>query len=151
MDIQETDDALERVNKGKPILQQPAYAGIEVRMRNFLEAYSKTGRLLRACATAGIAFRTHYRKLESDPVYRAAFEEAEQTAAQNIEDKVYDMAIDDDNLPAAIVLLKRFRPNLYRERSSVEVSGNIDLIERMKAAEERLITLKRDDLPDIAS
>lgn len=149
MDLQETDDTLDRVNKGKPILAQPAYAGIEARMRNFLEAYAKTGRLLRACATAGIAFRTHYRKLESDPVYRGAFEEAEQQAAQNLEDKVFDMAVDDDNLPAAVVLLKRFRPALYRERSSVEVSGNIDLVERMKAADQRLIT--RNDVPDIAS
>lgn len=123
MGVSKTDASISRVNKDKPILSQPAYAGIEARMRNFLETYSKTGRLIRACEKAGIAFRTHYRKLESDPVYRGAFEEAEQQAAQHIEDKVYDMAMDDE-LQAAVVLLRRFRPHHYRDRFGVEAAAS---------------------------
>lgn len=144
MDVPETNGQVERVNKGKQILTQPAYAGIEARMRRFIETYAQTGRLLRACETAGISFRTHYRKLESDPAYQAAFEEAEQAAAQRQEDNVTAMA-DDGDLQAAVVLLKRFRPALYRERSSVEISGSIDLVTALAQARSRMVAIDADE------
>ena len=50
-------------------------------------------------------------------VYRAAFEETEQQAAQRQEDNVCDMA-DEGDLQAALALLRRFRPQHYRERAS---------------------------------
>jgi hypothetical protein len=148
MDIQETHGPIE-VKKDK-ILSKPANRGTEAKLRVFLEAYGKTGRILRACEMAEISFVVHYRRLQSDPVYRTAFEEAEQQAAQQLEDKVYDYAVDGE-LQAALALLKRFRPNLYRERASLEVSGSIDLVERMKAADQRLQVLQRNDPPASAA
>jgi len=141
MDIQETHGPVE-VKKDK-ILSKPANRGTEAKLRVFLEAYGKTGRILRACEMAEISFVVHYRRLQSDPVYRTAFEEAEQQAAQQLEDRVYDYAVDND-LHAALALLKRFRPELYRERASLEVSGTINLAQILEA-EQRVVRMKERD------
>jgi hypothetical protein len=58
-------------NKSVPILSEPANKSTPARLRAFLDAYSKTGRLRRSLETAGISHNTHYRKLASDPAYRA--------------------------------------------------------------------------------
>jgi tRNA A37 N6-isopentenylltransferase MiaA len=148
MDIQETHSPVNE--KKAKLLSTSAHKRTEAKLRVFLENYAKTGRVLRACEAAGIDHNTHYRKLQADPTYRAAVEEAEQQVAQQIEDRVYDMAMDGE-LQAALALLKRFRPNLYRERASLEVSGSIDLVERMKAADQRLQVLQRNDPPASAA
>lgn len=135
MDFQETHDPI-KAKKAK-LLTNPAYRGTEAKFRVLIAHYAKHGRLMRACEAAGIDHSTHYRRLQSDPTYRAAVEEAEQQVAQHLEDGVYKMAVDGE-LQAAVVLLKRFRPQHYRERASLEVSGSIDLVERMKAADQRL-------------
>ena len=55
---------------------------------------------------------------------------------------VYEFEYSDQLL---IALLKRFRPALYREHTTTEVSGSIDLVDRMQAARKRLIEMKRND------
>jgi hypothetical protein len=99
-----------------------------------------------ACEIAGIAFKTHYRKLHSDAVYRAAFEAAERDIGQMLEDCAVERALAGDN-HLLVVLLKRFRPEQYRDRISADVSGTFNLVERMKAANERVRSIQRNDLP----
>lgn len=123
-----------------------SYVATEARLQVFLDHYSKHGRMMQACEAAGINFKTHYRHLQSDPDYRLAVEEAEQQCAQYVEDRVYDMAMDND-LQASLVILRRFRPGLYRERASVEVSGSVDLVERLVQARNRVITLPSNEKP----
>jgi len=136
MDTEETDGQPLR-----PLISKPAHRGTEAKLRVMLELYGKTGRIIRSCEMAGIGWNVHFRRMQSDPVYRAAFEEAEQQAAQRLEDKVYEFAEAGD-AAAAIALLKRFRPTQYREHTSIEHSGSIDLVARMKAADQRLIALR---------
>jgi len=93
---------------------------------------------------ADISPDTHYRKMKIDPMYREAVTEVEQRVGQLLEDVTVERAIDGDNA-LLLPLLKRFRPELYRERISAEVSGSIDLIERMKTADQRLIAIKRNE------
>jgi hypothetical protein len=57
---------------------------------------------------------------------------------------VYGLAIEGD-LQAATLLLKRFRPDQYRERSSSSVNITESLVDRMTAANERLLTLRRSN------
>ena len=90
------------------------------------------------------AARTHYRRLQSDPVYRQAFEEATEEVGQMLEDLAVDRAYDGDN-HVLLALLKRFRPELYRERISTDTTITINLVERMTAANERLLTLRRSN------
>ena len=144
MDIEETHSPVKA--KKANVLSNPAYRGTEAKFRVLIAHYAKHGRLLRACEAAGIDHSTHYRRVQSDANYRAAVEEAEQQVAQTLEDRVYDMA-EDGELQAAQVLLRRFRPQHYRERASLEVSGSIDLVERMKAADQRLQVLPRHAPP----
>lgn len=139
MDIQETDGPV-RSEKKESVVSSQARRSIQGRLRAFIENYAQCGRVIPACKAAGINHNTHYRKLQTDPEYRAAVERAEQEVAQQIEDKVFDMAMGGE-LQAALALLKRFRPNLYRERSSVEVSGSVDLVDRLTQARNRVITI----------
>jgi hypothetical protein len=84
------------LNMQKPepkILSAPANRRTAGRMRVFLEAYERTGRVNEAARIAGITARTHYRKLKGDPTYRAAFEEAETQTAQALEDEAIRRAM----------------------------------------------------------
>lgn len=141
MGVSKTRKAV-KAKKAK-LVSTPCYRGTEARLRVFLEHYGKHGRVMRACEASGIDHATHYRKLQIDPEYRARVEEAEQSAAQQLEDKVYDMAMEDE-LQAAVVLLKRFRPQLYRERASLDVSGSLDLVTALSDARNRMIAIDAD-------
>jgi hypothetical protein len=132
------------VTKSEEILSNPTNKSTPGRVRIFLETYAKTGRVNRACAAARITSRTHYRKLESDPVYRGAFEKAERQVGQMLEDTAVERALEGDN-HLLLALLKRFRPEAYRERVSAEVSGTINLVDRMTAAVERVRLMRRNE------
>ena len=51
--------------------------------RAFLAAFRETGNVRLACETAGTGRSSHYRWLGDDPEYCAAFEMAEEDAADN--------------------------------------------------------------------
>src|SRR5690349_14792148 len=50
----------------------------------FLEAFGATGVVTEAARRAGISKSTHYEWLETDPEYPAKFEDAKQTALDNL-------------------------------------------------------------------
>jgi hypothetical protein len=110
----DTDDT-----QDSPILSTPSNITTAARLRIFLDVYARTHHVLLSCAAAGIAFKTHYRKLASDPVYLAAFVRAEQRF---------------DHLMWS--LMKRFQRERRRERVLAEISATIHLMERMEAAEQ---------------
>jgi len=55
---------------------------------------------------------------------------------------VYEFEYSDQLL---IALLKRFRPALYREHMTTEVSGSIDLIERLEAGRRRVLEMRKKE------
>jgi hypothetical protein len=147
------------------ILSRPANKRTPARMRAFLEAYQRTGRLTEAAKAAGVNRKTHYRKLETDPAYRKAFQEAEERAAQTLEDEAVRRGYQGVERPVMyqgkpvklgrrilyvttysdmllIALLKRFRPALYRSHVVTETTGSVDLAERLVAARRRLIEMR---------
>jgi len=137
------------------------------RIRVFLNAYATSGNVKAAAAAAGIDRTMHYRKLDTDPEYRKRFDALQDRVGQELEDVLIDRAVNgvkrqlywrgkpmktksghliyeteyDNNL--AVVLLKRFRPKLYREHTAVEHSGSINLVERLEAARARLVAMKK--------
>jgi hypothetical protein len=115
-------------------------------VRVFLDAYARTGRVNRACEIAHITRKTHYRKLETDPVYRRAFEQMEYRVGQLLEDTAIERALAGDN-HLLLALLKRFRADLYRERIEQQVSGglSLELIERIQQGRARLLEMRRDE------
>jgi hypothetical protein len=142
-------------------------------MRVFLEAYAQIGGVTEAAAIAGINRRTHYRKL-NDPTYRAIFQETEEQAAQALEDEAVRRAKDGVRRPVMyqgapvkigrrtlyhveysdqllMVLLKRFRPQLYREYITPEHTARVDIAERLLAARRRLIEMRAKDAIELAA
>jgi hypothetical protein len=114
-------------------------------MRVFLETYARTGRVNLACEAARITPKTHYRRLQSDPVYRRAFEDAEQQVGQMLEDVAVDRACNGDS-HLLLALLKRFRSDLYRERIEQQVSGELNMIvQRIQEGRKRLLEMRRED------
>ena len=107
-----------------------------------MEAYAKTGHLMRACKAAGIHHTTHYRKLKSVPAYREAFEECIQQAGQLLEDKAFELALGGDS-HLLLPMLRRFRPE-YRERAAMELTGSLDLVDKLAQARERMIPIEAD-------
>lgn len=145
MDTPQTDGSdRSDTNQSDEIISTPSNKRTPTRLRVFLDAYANTGSVRQACEMADISPDTHYRKMKIDPMYREAVTEVEQRVGQLLEDVTVERAIDGDNA-LLLPLLKRFRPELYRERISAEVSGSIDLIERMKTADQRLIAIKRNE------
>lgn len=134
MDVQETAPRLAKIAQ----LSEDT----PIRVRIFLETYAKSGHLMRACEAAGIHHTTHYRKLKSDPAYREAFEECIQAAGQLLEDRAFELALEGDT-HILLPMLRRFRPE-YRERSAMEVTGSIDLADKLSQARERMIPLDAD-------
>ena len=132
------------VTESKEILSKPTIKRTRSRMQIFLDAYARTGRVNLACEAAHITPPTHYRKLNSDPVYQAAFANAEQQIGQLLEDTAVERAISGDS-HLLLALLKRFRPALYREQVSTESIGSIEIMERLQTARARVIEVKPDD------
>ena len=54
---------------------------------------------------------------------------------------IYDTEYSDQLL---LALLKRFRPALYRERVETQVTGSLEIIDRLQAGRKRLLEMKRD-------
>jgi hypothetical protein len=147
----------------------PEMKSTPTRVSRFLEAYAGCGSVTAAAEAAGIDRKMHYRKLESDAEYRKAFEGLQDRVGQELEDVLIDRAINgtkrqlfwrgkpiktknghlvyeveyDNNLGA--VLLRRFRPKLYREHIVQEHTGSINLVERLEAARARLIAMRREE------
>ena len=108
-------------------------------MLKFLQVYAECGSVSQAAETAGITRETHYKKLREDEAYRAAFGLAEQAAAQSLEDlaveRVRDLTYD---YQMHLALLKRFRPELYKDRVANDTTVTVNLADRLEAARKRL-------------
>lgn len=138
------------------------------RQNAFLAAYRLTASIGRSAAVAKVRRDAHSEWLKSDPTYRPRFEAVQEDAGQVLEDAAVERAIAgvkrmqfyqgrplrynrelqyeieySDSL--LLALLKKFMPDKYRERTSVEHTGSINLVERIKAARARLIAMQTND------
>src|SRR5262245_29920011 len=127
------------------------------KQRAFLSAYGRCARVGEAADTAKITRRSHYAWLEESDAYRQAFRQTQTMIGDLCEDAAVERAVRgverlvlfagkpvkvngkllyerefSDQL--LVQLLRRFKPNEYRERTAVEVSGSINLVERLQAA-----------------
>lgn len=50
-----------------------------------------------------------------------------------------------------VMLLKRFRPEQYRERTTTEVTGAVEIVDRLQQARARLIKMQSSEQPDSAA
>ena len=119
----------------------------QARRERFLKAVAQTGNISAAVVLAGTSRTRVYELRKVDEDFRAAWDEAENNASDKLEAEAWRRAVDgvqeplvsagkiirdDDGNPVAIrrysdamltLLLKARRPEKFRERSSVEMSG----------------------------
>ena len=106
----------------------------------FLAAYARTASITKAAELAGIDRANHYDWKATDPQYVAAFEAAKLLATESLEDEAIRRAHEGVRKPVyqggkkvgavqeysdtlMIFLLKGAKPEKYRERGTVELSG----------------------------
>jgi hypothetical protein len=125
--------------------------------RAFLAAYAEFGNVSRSAKLVRIDRRRHYEWLEADPDYAAAFADAEEQAADVLEQEARRRAVDGlrrkkftkDGKPIIdpetgkqyteheysdtllIFLLKGTCPEKYKDRVANEVSGNLTITVRL--------------------
>lgn len=110
------------------------------RKKAFLAAYRATANKSKAAEAAKISRASHYKWLNDDPQYVIDFEQACKDAADLLEDEAIRRAHEGviepvfyQGKPAGAIrkysdtllmfLLRGFRPEVYRERGSLELTG----------------------------
>lgn len=135
----------------------------------FLTAYAACGKIVEAHRAAKLPHNQHWKWYKADEEYRKFFDEAQEAVIQKLEDEAIRRAHDGVKRPVMykgqpvklsgrrilyeteysdqllICLLKRFRPQLYRENQTVEHTGSVELIDRMQAARKRIFELRKTE------
>lgn len=138
----------------------------------FLAAYRATASVAGAARATRISRHTHHDWMKVDANYRAAFETVQDEAGQTLEDEAVRRAYEGVKRPIfyggkpmktgrgknartfyeveysdqlLLALLKRFRPKLYREHVAAEVTGSLELIDRLTAGRKRVIEFKQQN------
>lgn len=137
-----------------------------LKKRAFLGAYKSAGSVGAAADAAKIDRNRHYEWLRSDNVYRGIFESVQEDLADSLESEAIRRARDGVKRPVMykgsqvkvgrrilyhqeysdqllITLLKRFRPALYREHVMTEVTGSVELIDRLNAGRQRVLEMRK--------
>jgi hypothetical protein len=143
------------------ILSQPARKKTLNRVQVFLDAYRATSCVASAARIAQIDRMLHYRKLESDPLYQKAFARAKEEVSDTIEGELFRRAVHGEKEPvfykgkkvATIIrksdtllmfIARGAMPDKYRERTSIEHSGSVDLVQILEA-QQRVVRMKERD------
>lgn len=109
------------------------------------------GNVSRACEAVDIARMTAYEWRNEDPVFAAAWDRAKAIGIEALEDEATRRAFEGTDKPVfhlgvqcgtireysdtlTIFLLKGAKPETYRERTDVNMSGQLDLGDRLERA-----------------
>ena len=128
-----------------------------------MEALAETGNVTAAARVAGTSRTRAYQLRKTDAGFAAAWDEAEQVAADKLEAETWRRAVegveeplvsggklvrDDNGQPIAIrrysdqlliALLRAHRPDKFRDRAAVEIDISDRLADRLEAARQRAI------------
>lgn len=90
--------------------------------KTFLEILESTCNVSEAARSAGLGRRTVYEWRDEDPTFAAAWAEAEDAAADRLEQIAFERATEGKSDRMLEILLKAHRPK-YREKQAVELTG----------------------------
>ena len=133
-----------RVQPARPPLSRPRRATTRARRTTraaFLQAYRRAGTLASAARQVHVSRGAHYRWLQQDPDYAAAFHEANEEVADTLETEARRRALEGVEEPVfykgerigstrrysdslLILLLMAKRPDQFRER--MDVTSTVD-------------------------
>lgn len=113
------------------------------RARVFLRCYAESGSVTKAAKAVGITRQMHYRRLDEDPTYKAAFEDAKATwernaveRAREVERKAFHRALEGVEEP--VVFKGQFCYEAVRDEK-----GNVVYKPDSDEPEVRLMTIRR--------
>lgn len=135
------------------------------RLTAFCAALAETGIVAKACKAVDISRVTAYEWRNEIPEFAKAWDKALQVGISALEDEAHRRAFEgtDEGVyhqgvlvdtqkkysdTLAIFLLKAHRPEKYRERSDVSITGDISLTERLARGRKR--AQRDDDGSDLA-
>ena len=106
----------------------------------FLTSLAKTGQITRSAKAAKVERQTVYDWRRQDPEFAKAWDEALSLAADMLEDTAFNRATRAANPSDGLLtlLLKAHKPEKYRERSDVQVTGALELSTKLQKARERV-------------
>jgi hypothetical protein len=143
----------------------PENHNLTPKMQRFLAAYTRCARINLAAEKARIAKQSHYNWLEESEEYRQAFRRMQAMIGDLAEDACVERAIfgverpvlyqgehvhlngkplyeREYSDPLLLALLRRLKPQEYREHTAVEISGTVNLAERLHDARRRLLEMR---------
>lgn len=114
----------------------------DAREKKFLDVLRETCNVSEAANAAGVARRTVYEWRDADDAFRAAWDEAEQVAADRLEREAWRRAVEGTDKPVTFqgvitatykeysdkmleMLLKAHRPDKFKDRVQNEHTGNV--------------------------
>ena len=119
-------DSLTSKNQRRRPGQHLSEAESDSAKATFLKTFAQRGNVSTSCKRAKISRETAYQWRKDDAKFHAAWEAAEQDAADSLEDHAWDMAKSGDTT-MTIFLLKGLRPEKYRERTVQQHEGQVNL------------------------
>ena len=128
---------------------------LEQRMLLFLRALAEGCHVGRACAASGLSRTQVAAWRRADSEFDGLYQEAEQIGVTALEDEAHRRAFEGVDKPVfhqgvevgtvkeysdglATLLLKAHRPEKYRERQDINVTGQVDIAAVILAARERV-------------
>jgi hypothetical protein len=146
----------------------PENNNLTPKQRRFLHAFAATARINQAAVSARVAKQSHYTWMEESEEYRRAFQQVHTTIGDLAEDACVERAIFGVEKPVLfqgkqvklngrplfereysdqllITLLRRLKPQEYREHTAIQVSGSLnltELTERMRAGRRRILQME---------
>ena len=143
-------------------------AATHLKQRAFIAAFRRVVSVGAAAAAARVTPDDHYGWVKRDAEYRKIWEQVQDEAAQALEDEavrrahegvkrqvlykgkpvrtgrgrhskiLYETEYSDQLL---ILLLRRYRPMLYRDTVRTEITGAVEVIQKLEAARKRLVEM----------
>ena len=112
----------------------------EKKREQFLTLLSETNNVTKSAKTVGVTYQFIQKLVKHDPIFAEQFDEALEIATDNLEEALYNRGLHGTEKgiyfqgekidtvrefsdTAAIFLLKGLRPERYRDKSSVEITG----------------------------
>lgn len=95
------------------------FSAFEGWKRRFLEVFEDSGLVTSACKASGISRAQAYRQRKADAVFAGAWAEIEEATVEKLEHVAYERATEGSDRLVEF-LLKAKRPDVYRERLSIE-------------------------------
>lgn len=104
----------------------------------FLLSLSKTGQITRSAKAAKVERQTVYNWRKEDPEFAKQWDAALELAADMLEDVAFQRATRPTNpSDGLLTLLLKAHKDKYRDRSTVELTGALEISQKLQKARER--------------